>query len=194
MKKTLEIEINNYEKPIKKLIGKSIVDVNYYEIDYGEPLWNENEYHSLDYGFEIIMSDKTVYYFVWGSEFTQYDIKFKEGNILTVFSEENNAKKYNPKNNIYWKELIGQKISGIESYWSYWNLIDDDKKNYYPQDLRIEFENGQAIWISAFEIRDNTSFGMQDHITIFFDKETAKKYHIGIKTCGNKVYQSLLLR
>ena len=182
MKKTLEIQINNYEKPIKKLIGKSISDVNYYEIDYGEPLWNEIKYHSLDYGFEIIMSDKTVYSFVWGNEFTQYDLKFQEGNILKVFSEKNNAKKYNPKNNKYWNELIGQKISGIESYWSYGSLIDDNKKNYYSQDLRIEFENGKEIWISAFEISDNSSFAMQDHITIFFDKEIAKKYRIGIKT------------
>jgi len=181
LKATLEIEIKNYEKPIKELIGKSISDVNYYEIDYGEPLWNETEFHSLDYGIEVIMSDKTTYYFIWGNEFTQYDVKFRKGNILTEFSAENGAKKYNSKDNQHWMELIGKKINGIESYWSYWSLVNDKKRNYYPQDVRIEFENGKEIWISALEIMDNKPMAMKDHLTIIFDRETAEKYKIGIK-------------
>ena len=179
LKKTLEIEINNYEKPIKELIGKSISDVNYYEIDYGEPLWDESEYHSLDFGIELITDDREKYYFVWDSEYTQYNVKFKKGEILEVFSPENNAKKYNAKENQNWTELIGKKICGIKSFWSYWSLINEKERNYYPQDVRIEFENGKEIWISAFEIKDETNFGMQDHITIFFDKQTAEKYNIG---------------
>ena len=181
MKKKLEIEINDYEKSIKELIGKSISDVNYYEIDYGEPLWNENEYHSLDYGFEIIMSDKSTYYFIWGSEYTQYDVKFRKGNILTEFSPENGAKKYNTKDNEKWSKLIGIKIIGIESCWTYWSLINENKQNYYPQDVRVEFENGKEMWISALEIRDGRIIEMQDHLTVVFDKKIADKYKIGIK-------------
>ncbi|GAA4239630.1 hypothetical protein GCM10022291_34750 [Postechiella marina] len=179
MKKTLEIEIDNYENPIKELIGQSILDVNYYEIDYGEALWNEIEYHSLDYGIEITLSDNNSYYFIWGNEFTQYDVKFRKGDIITEFRSENSAKKYSATQNQKWTELIGKKICGIKSFWSYWSLINEKKRNYYPQDIRIEFENGKEIWISAFEIRDGTNFGMQDHITIFFDKQTAEKYNIG---------------
>ena len=184
LKKTLEIEIINYEKPIKELIGKTISDVNYYEIDYGEPLWNETEFHSLDYGFEIITSDKKTYYFIWGNEFTQYDVKFRKGNILTEFSNENSAIKYNVKDNQDWSELCGKKIIGIESFWSHWSLVNDKKRKHYPQDIRIEFKNGKEIWISAFEFRDNEMMQMQDHITIFFNKETAEKYKIGIKNVG----------
>ncbi|GAA3787924.1 hypothetical protein GCM10022271_20720 [Corallibacter vietnamensis] len=184
MKKPLEIEINDYEKPIKELIGKTISDVNYYGIDYGKPLWNETEFHSLDYGIEIISSDKNSYYFVWGNEFTQYDVKFRKGNILTEFSAENGVKKHNVKENQNWTELIGKKINGIESFWSFWNLINDKKRNYYPQGVRIEFENGKEIWISALEIKENGAIGMQDHLTIIFDKQTAEKYKIGIKNVG----------
>ncbi len=115
MKESLNIKIDNYEKPIKELIGKSISNVNYYEIDYGEPMWNEIQFHSLDYGIEIIMTDKSSYDFIWGNEFTQFDVKFRKGNILTEFSKENGAKKYNSKNNSKWTELIGQKINRIES-------------------------------------------------------------------------------
>jgi len=181
LKNTIEIEVNQYEKPIKELIGKSIADVNYYEIDYGEPTWNEIEYHSLDYGIELVTSDKSKFYFIWGNEYAQYDVKFRKGNILTEFSTENGAKNYNVTNNQKWTELIGIKISGIESCWSYWSLINEDKRNYYPQDVRIEFENGKEMWISALEIRDGRIIGMQDHLTVTFDKETAEKYKIGIK-------------
>ncbi len=181
LKKTIEIEINTYEKPIKELIGKSIADVNYYEIDYGEPTWNETEYHSLDYGIELVTSDKLKFYFVWGNEYSQYDVKFRKGNILTEFSTENGAKKYNANSNQKWTELIGVKISGIESCWSYWNLISEDKRNYYPQDVRIEFENGKEMWISALEIRDGNINGMADHLTVVFDRKTADKYKIGLK-------------
>ncbi|MGH1383685.1 hypothetical protein [Kordia sp.] len=181
MKKALKIKIDEYENPIKELIGKSITDVNYYEIDYGEPTWNETEYHSLDYGIELVTSDKLKFYFIWGTEYTQYDVKFCKGNILTEFSIENGAKKYNVNSNQKWTELIGMKISGIESSWSYWSLINEDKRNYSPQDVRIEFENGKEMWISALEIRDGRIIGMQDHLTVVFDKKTADKYKIGIK-------------
>ena len=93
MKNAIEIEVIEYEKPIRELIGKSIVDVNYYEIDYGEPTWNETEFHSLNYGLEFVTSDKIKFYFVWGNEYTQYDVKFRKGNISTEFSTENGAKK-----------------------------------------------------------------------------------------------------
>jgi len=181
LKKTLEIKIDEYENPIKELIGKSITGVNYYEIDYGEPTWNETEYHSLDYGIELVTSDKLKFYFVWGNEYTQYNVKFRNGNILTEFSTENGAKKYNANSNQKWTELIGIRISRIESCWSYWSLINEDKRNYYPQDVRIEFENGKEMWISALEIRDGRIIGMQDHLIIVFDKKTADKYKIGIK-------------
>ncbi len=177
----LEIEIHNYEKPIKELIGKSIAEVNYYEIDYGEPFWDEVEFHSLDYGIELTMLDNYSCYFIWGNEFTQYDVKFRYGKISTEFSDENIAKKYCAKNNQNWKDLIGKKICGIEIYWSYWCLENDNNRNFYPQDVKIKFENGKEIFISALEIIENRIRTMQDHITIIFDKKTANKYGIGIK-------------
>jgi len=180
LKKEHQIKIENYEKPIRELIGKSISIVNYYEIDYGEPLWNKTEYHSLDFGIEFTTSENESCYFVWGSEFTQYNLKFKKGDILTVFSAENNAKKYNASENEHWTELIGVRITGIKSSWSYWNLVGDKKRNYYPQDIEIEFKNGKKIWISALEIRDGKPMGMQDHLTVFFDKKIANKYKTGI--------------
>nr|WP_169934275.1 hypothetical protein [Nonlabens sp. Ci31] len=50
--------------------------------------------------------------------------------------------------------------------------------------MRIEFENGKEIWISALEIKENGAIGMQDHLTIVFNKQTAEKYKIGIKNVG----------
>jgi len=181
LKKTLEVEINKYEKPIKEIIGKSISKVNYFELDYGEPAWDENDFHSLDYGIEIMTSDKSTFYFIWDRKYAQFDIKFQKGSILSEFGSENNSKKYNVTNNEKWTELIDTKIIKIESSWSYFNHSNDKKRNYFPQDVRIDFENGKEIWISALEIIDNKELGMKDHLTIVFDKKIASKFNIGIR-------------
>ena len=181
MRKSPEIEINDYEKPINELVGKSIIDVNYYEIDYGKPMWNESEFHTLDFGLEIIMSDKTCYYFIWDSKFTQFDIKFGKGSISKELNSEHYPKKQSVKNEQKWVDLIGQEISGTKSFWSYWTLNNDDKKNHYPQDIKLKFDNGKEIWISALEIKNDSPIGMTDNITVIFDKEAADKFKIGMK-------------
>jgi hypothetical protein len=184
LKKALEIEIINYEKSFKELIGKAISHINYYEIDYGKPMWNETKFHSVDYGFEITMLDKTSYYFIWSNKFTQYDVKFKKGNILIEFGTKNSAKKYNVSDNINWTDLIGTKIKEVKSCWSYWYTMGEEEKTYYPQDVHIQFENGKEIWISALEIIDNSPIPMQDNLLIVFDKGIAEKYNIGNKDIG----------
>jgi hypothetical protein len=182
LKKPLKTTIQDYEKPIKELIGKTISKVNYYEIDYdGKPYWDEIEFHSLDYGVEMIMTDNSSYYFIWGNEVTQYDVKFRKGSILNEFGRDYNPNKYTVESHPKWKELTGIGITSIESFWTHWNFTNTNTLHFYPQDVKILFENGKEIWISALEIRENSIFGMQDHITIIFDQKTADKYKIGIK-------------
>ena len=36
-----ETRIKDYEKRLHDLLGESIVEVNYYELKYDEPLWDE---------------------------------------------------------------------------------------------------------------------------------------------------------
>ncbi|WP_299681275.1 hypothetical protein [uncultured Dokdonia sp.] len=81
----LQLQITTYEKPLQKLIGKSIMNVFYYEINYGKPTWNQDKFHSLDYGVELQMSDDTSYYFIWDSIYHQYDLKFSTGSIVSEF-------------------------------------------------------------------------------------------------------------
>ena len=179
MKTNLENQITNYEQPIKQLIGKSIVAINYYEIDYGEPCWNEATFHSLDFGLEIRTNDDETYYFIWGNEFTQYNLKFRKGNITTEFASNNTIKGYFKLNNPKWNKLINHSITGIESIWSYWtNSVSTSNRNYYPETIRLNFEHGKSIWISALEIQNNNINRMSDHLTVIFDIETLQKYKI----------------
>ena len=184
MKKTLEIQIKDYEKPIKELIGKTVSEIYYYELEYenGQTYWDEKEYHTLDFGLEMIMSDLEKFYFIWDSELAQFNVKFKKGDITTEFSENSTHKKHNVSNNELWSELMKSKIIGISSHWSHWQYLSQKEPNYYPQNIKLDFENDKSVWISATEIENDNPKEMADNITIIFDKRVAKKYNIGEKT------------
>ena len=72
-----ETRIKDYEKKLHHLLGESIVEVNYYELKYDEPLWDEGVYHCLDFGLEFTTENREQYYFIWGKEFTQFHVKFE---------------------------------------------------------------------------------------------------------------------
>ncbi|MEO1166833.1 MAG: hypothetical protein AAFV98_23845, partial [Chloroflexota bacterium] len=55
------------------------------------------------------------------------------------------------------------------------------KKENYPLDIRITFENEQMIIIGAYEYMGseiNAFYPATDGVTLFFDRATAKKYKI----------------
>ncbi|MGH1384336.1 hypothetical protein [Kordia sp.] len=175
MKTSKETKIKNYEKQLHDLVGKSIVAVDYYELVYEEPLWDEDEYHSLDYGLEIITSDENRYYFIWGKEFEQFDVKFKKGDILKEFVSEISFNKYNVTNNVNWKVLIEKEIKDVKTIWSYSTYKGRKEKYYYPQEIILTFENEKEVIISALEIIDRDPLFMKDHISVFFDKKVFER-------------------
>jgi len=182
LEKDIKILIENYDNKLKILIGKTISKVRYFEINDGEPAWDKIEFHSIDYGVELITSDNQSFYFIWDKQFTAYDLKFQIGSIRTEFSkEDDSAFEFNVSDNEKWIELIGQKIIGIKSNWSFFRSSRMKKKNFYPQDVEIKFANKNSIYISAMEISREKTMTMKDHITLVFDENTAKKYNIGLK-------------
>ncbi|WP_338768170.1 hypothetical protein WAF17_07230 [Bernardetia sp. ABR2-2B] len=179
MTKVLPLQIEHYENPIKELIGKSIMSVNYYEIGYeidcNNPYWNKVDHHSLDYGLEIKTNDSQTYYFIWDKVFIQYDLKFVKGKIEQEFAKNSNIKKHLITNS-KWKELLGQKIISIESIWVNCSINGD--KKHYPETIKLQFENNKSIWVSAVEISENITPYMADHVSVFFDEMTMRKYNV----------------
>lgn len=182
-------KMSSYENAIKKLIDHSILDVFYYEIDYkitndlddlnnSYQTWDNKDFHSLDYGLELFLSNGLTYYFIWGCEFIQYDLKFNQGSITTEFASDANIKKHNVKSNQNWQALLGLKIENIEIIWDNAFLTNKTKEKslIYPQSVKIQFATNKNLWISALEIVRKDKIKMHDHISLFFDKKTAKKY------------------
>lgn len=175
----LKEEITAYEVLPTELIGKAIQIVNYYEINYGddEAAFELENHHSLDYGLQIETSDKQHYYFIWDSQKIQYDLKFKKGRLIEELNPQSNFKSHDVSGLTHWIDRIGINIEMVKSYWSYVQTVGKHAKRYYPQDLELTFTNGLNVTISALEIRtDGFVNSMADHISVFFDSATAKKY------------------
>ncbi|MFT5823480.1 MAG: hypothetical protein ACI8ZM_004742 [Crocinitomix sp.] len=164
---------------ISVLIEKSISKVAYYEINYDEGFWKNSDHHSLDHGLEFTMSNNEKYYLAWDNLQIQYDLNFGTGTLQQLLGPESNVAIHDVTGNIYWQELVGRKIKKLTPILS-WVSTNGIKKDYL-QDLIIEFDNKQKVIISVSEIRDGSVFGMQDHISVFFNSNTAKKYGIGVE-------------
>lgn len=176
-KMNLKNEIAKYETMLCELLGKTIKKVNYFEIDYGEPTFEMQDHHSLDYGLQLETNDAETYYMIWDSQYFQYDLKFKKGTITEEFNPESKIKSHDVSQSEYWTDRIGEKIRVVKSYWSYVTTSGKHNKTYYPQDIEIIFENELGLIVSAIEIRpDEQISGVTDHVSVFFDSETAKKY------------------
>lgn len=173
----LETEIAEYESLPSQMIGKTIKKVSYFEIDYGEPTFELDDHHSLDYGLQLETDNGETYYMIWDSQYFQHDLKFKKGTLRQELSPDSKISCHDVSKSKYWSDRIGQKLNSIKSYWSY--VMSDGKpdKKYYPQDIELSFNNGLNVIISAIEVKpDGQVCGMADHISVFFDSETAIMY------------------
>jgi hypothetical protein len=175
----LETEIAKYETLPSELIGRTIKKVSYFEIDYGEPMFELSDHHSLDYGLQLETDNGETYYMIWDSQYFQYDLKFKKGTLNQELNTDSKINCHDVSLSKYWSDRIGQKLNNIKSYWSYVMTDGKSDKKYYPQDIELIFDNGLNVIVSAIEVRpDGQVSGMADHISVFFDSETAKKYGV----------------
>lgn len=177
----LETEIAKYESLPSELIGRTIKKVSYFEIDYGEPAFDLSDHHSLDYGLQLEIDSGESYYIIWDSQYVQYDLKFKKGTLEQELAPVANIKCHDVSKSKYWSDRVGQELNNIKSYWSYVITEGKSAREYYPQDIELSFDNGLNVIVSAVEVRsDGQVIGMADHVSVFFDSETAIKY--GAKT------------
>jgi len=173
----IKTEKEEYEKDALELIGHSISKVTYFEIDYNEPGFLSNDHHSLDYGLQFDLSNGKSFYMIWDSQKVQYDLKLKSGQLTNELNPDSNTAAHDVSSLQEWAERINQKITSIESYWSFVRSSALGQKTWYPQDLEIKFDNGLNTIISAIEVTsEGQIYAMADHISIFFDTETASKY------------------
>jgi len=169
---------DEYEKIAGSLIGKTIAGTRYYEIDYGNGefhFFDDPRFDSLDHGLEIELSTGGHFSITWGAEFEQYGISLNSDALSTILS---GGRSLDVSHTPRWKPIVGRTVRSVDVFWSWCQESGrPETRVYYPQDLLLEFEGKKPIVISALEIREGDRFmGMIDHITVFDDIETAKRF------------------
>ncbi len=168
---------NEYESLVQLLDGEKIQQVEYFEIrydDYETDFYSRSNFDSLDYGLNRKMRSGQVFGLIWGSEFTQYGVSVLQNSLQSEVSECREIDVTSPPK---WSPLCNAKIAETEVDWSWVKVVGLFKKKIdYPQRITLIFENGAVLVVSAFEIREDTHFGMADNITVFFNRESALKY------------------
>ena len=176
-----------HEKRVQELVGSTLAEVLYFEIDYHDeagapltkPLWDWNgRFDSLDFGLELRTGEEDAFWISWGHEFFQYDIEVERN----TQDDRSRMRMWNVSRESRWQPLLGKKITGVHTYWSWVEQTSGQGREriQFPQDLAVSFETGATVYLSAFEIwQDGSSNGFADNITVFFDEATAKEYGIG---------------
>jgi hypothetical protein len=163
------------EEDVSYFVGQKIVKVVYRGIKYENNeyfFFSDPRFDSLDFGVEFTFSNGATRSITWGSTYSQYDLLILDESLF----EADEHSTLDVTHQSRWSDLLDQKITSAEVFFSYDDRIYKSEV-YYPQDILFGFENGLEVVISALEIRsDSFCSSMQDHITIFFDSETARLF------------------
>jgi len=174
-----------FEAAIQGLVGLTIADVTYFEIEYQtqEPCYLHQPKigHFLDFGVEFRMACGSYRSFLWDGTFYQYGIGlFPYAACLEVNTQRQWVVSATPE----WRQIIGSSVASARIYWSWVSgspAAKEAYRTYYPQDIELAFTCGKHIYLSASQYSDKTDslYGMSDDILIVFDESAAKKYQVG---------------
>ncbi len=170
------------EQHLQSLMGLQILEVTYVELDYESsgPMWGSQSpyFDSLDFGVELALDDGSSVSITWEGDYHQYGVslsegplKLKSGPVSWPASER-------------WRDVLKTPIKRAGVFWSFWESLDQDRRKperrYFPQDIRLEFEGGDWVTISAFEFRADGGIGMPgtDNITVFFREQDLERFSL----------------
>ncbi|SEB49857.1 hypothetical protein SAMN04489761_1058 [Tenacibaculum sp. MAR_2009_124] len=178
----------DFENYIKHLIDKTIIKVEYAEIDYqklnGD--FNEKPYYfthfrnldSIDFSIFLYSKTNEKIEIYWDDKFFQFGLGMK----INEKSDFSDFKIWDVSNNQIWSGIIGETIESAKLNWE--EVTTTDEKNgtsetfIYPQDISLKFSNGIMVFISAAAFlneHDNEVFGMCDNLTVTNNEELARK-------------------
>ena len=179
----LELEHIDFESNLRKMVGLTLTNVEYLEINYEpenpRPFYKTrfNEIDTINFSI-IFQTDKDKIEFYWDGQFYQYGIGVK----FNVESESATGQKWNVSQSELWMKFIGQKTKDVQLTWeevkTYEEKTGKTDKYLYPQDLKIDFENAKSIFISAagfLNEDDQEVMGLLDNLTVTDNEILARK-------------------
>jgi hypothetical protein len=185
---TLNQEHKDFENYCGKLIGKTIIKVEYAEIDYeklneksiGKPyyLTHFQNLDTIDFSIFLYSNTNEKIEIYWDGKFFQYGIGIK----INETSDFAGFKVWNVSENNLWTKIIGKSIKNVKLNWEKVTTTEEKSGKtesfIYPQDISLTFTNGINIFISAagfLNENDNEVFGMLDNLTVTDNEKLARK-------------------
>ena len=174
----------DFENYCRKLIGLTIVKVEYAEISY-EPMHPKPCYSTrfsnldtVDFSIFFHTGVDQIIEFYWDGRFFQYGIGIK----VNEPSDFSGFQKWDVSNNDLWRNFIKTKIIDIKLTWETATTTEEktgkSETFTYPQDIKITFSNDRNIFISAaafLKQDDNEVYGMLDNLTVTDSEELARE-------------------
>ncbi len=181
---TLTNQHIEYEIYCNKLIGLTIISVEYSEVVYSEnepKRWYNTQFDNLDtVDISIVFKtkDNQTIEIYWDGRFYQFGIGVK----LNEKSDFSGFQKWDVSNDKLWNNLLGSTINDIKLTWesvTTTELKSQRKETFiYPQNIKISFSNNKNIFVSAagfINEADKEVYGRLDNLMVTDNEELAKK-------------------
>ncbi len=181
---TITSEHIDFENHCRKIIGVTVVRVEYSEICY-EPERPKPYYptkfqnlHSVDFSIFFHTKDNDIIEFYWDGKFFEFGIGIKinaPSNFLGYIT-------WDVSYTDLWNKFIGTNITDVKVTWE--TVTTTEQKTgksesfTYPQDIKIAFSNNQAVFISAagfLNQGDSKVYGMLDNLTVTDNEKLARQ-------------------
>ena len=176
----LHNDIEDFNKKINTIIGKRIIKVEYFDLNYNNHkknfLTKFTNVHSVDFSIILYLDNCFSYEITWDSSFFQYGIGIS---LIRDDIYDDSKIIWNMTKDNLWKRFIQKPIIGISVLWE---TVTERKLTHiqshtYPQTIRIAFDKVEdEIIIGVAEFlnqEENTVMGMMDNLIATNDIKTA---------------------
>lgn len=170
-----------YDRIQDLLLGRKVTKVFYEELDYqtGEEHWRLSEFcHSVDMNVILELDGNELIQIKWDNTFGCYGIGLESLNEL---NERVGIKTLRIDDNDSWSAVLNQKLVNLQVSWDAMvsSPLTSPSTIFLPQTWAFNFENGEILWISAFETREGLAHSFwADHLTVLFSLEELEKYNL----------------
>jgi hypothetical protein len=98
------------------LVGRRLAAVRYVEIDYGEPYWDAQRFHTIDYGVEFDLDDGATWAFTWQQRGANETLLIHRGVVRDELRPDAEVSTWDVTG--LWHGHFGSRIDRIETAWT----------------------------------------------------------------------------
>jgi hypothetical protein len=98
------------------LVGRRLTGVRYVELDYGEPGWDVERFHTVDYGIEFDLEAAATWAFTWQQRGMNETLLFYRGVVRDELRPDADVSTWDVTD--VWHRHFGSGIDRVENVWT----------------------------------------------------------------------------